>query len=134
MKFVVVPALVSCLALASLPSCSPRAGGAAAETAPAAPAKSYADAWAVTIAGTPMGTVEGVMTITEADGALGGTMRAQGATFQLKDVARTDGGLAASFYYPEAGSDVTIELEGDETADTLTGETMGQFLTTARRQ
>ena len=122
------------LSLAAAPACTPKAADATAATAPAAPAKSFADEWDVSIADTPMGNVSAVLAITETDGALGGTIRAQGQTYQLKDVKRTADGMTATFFYPEVGSDVVIELEGEETADTLTGETMGDFLTTAKRR
>ena len=125
----------SAIALAT--SCNPTRTVAASvktDNAAAPAAKSFADAWDVTIAGTPMGTVTGVLTVTETDGALGGTLRAQGQTLQLKSVNRTADGMDATFYYPDAGSDVTIELEGEETADVLSGETMGQFMTTATRK
>lgn len=138
MKKVVVPALLSCLTLAALPSCSPRGGGAVTTTeAPAeaaAPAKDYADAWDLTVSETPLGTVTGVLTITEADGALGGSLRTQGVTYDMKRVVRTDDGITASFFFPDAGADVDIVLEGPADADVLNGQTMGDFLTVAKRQ
>ena len=99
MKFVVVPALLSCLALATLPSCTPKSGGAVAKTAPAAPAKTYADAWDITVSETPLGTVTGVLTLTEADGALAGSLRTGGQTYRMKRVARTDEGVTATFFF-----------------------------------
>ena len=132
--------LTAALLLSLAAACTPKAADATATTAPAktatpAPAaKSFADEWDVSIADTPMGNVSAVLAITEADGALGGTIRAQGQTYQLKDVKRTADGMTATFFYPEVGSDVVIELEGEETGDTLSGETMGDFLTTAKRR
>ena len=125
----------SAIALAT--SCNPTrtvAASAKTDNAAAPAAKSFADEWDVSIAGTPMGNVNAVMAVTETDGALGGTIRAQGQTYRLKDVKRTADGMTATFFYPEAGADVTIELEGEEGADTLSGETMGDFLTTAKRR
>lgn len=107
----------------------------AAGSEAAAPAKTFVDAWDVTIANTPMGTVTGVLTLTEGeDQTLGGTFAGEGETFQLKDVSVDDTSLRATFYYPSGGTDVPIRLEGDPSADELTGRTMGEYTTTARRQ
>lgn len=130
--------LVPFLLAAALAACSSTRQTAATTPPPAeatAPAKTFVDAWDVTIAETPMGTVEGVLTLTEGDdGTLGGTLVSQGATIDLKTAERTDDGVLVTFYYPEAGGDVPIRLTGDADADALTGVTMGQFMTTARRQ
>ena len=134
MKHLLTAALLLSLAAAA---CTPKAAtttASAKTTTPAPAAKSFADEWDVSIADTPMGNVTAVLAITDTDGALGGTIRAQGQTYQLKDVKRTANGMTATFFYPEVGSDVVIELEGEETGDTLSGETMGDFLTTAKRR
>ena len=137
MKIVVLTALLSGVALATFPSCTPKAGEAAAKTsatAPAAPAKSYADAWDITVSDTPLGTVTGVLTLTETDGALGGSLRTGGQTYAMKRVVRTDDGVTATFFFPDAGADVDITLAGAQDADVLSGRTMGDFLTVAKRQ
>ena len=128
-----LPLAAALLSLAAV-ACSPKATTATSPTATTTAAKSFADDWDVSIAGTPMGNVNAVLSLTDTDGALSGTIRAQGQTYQLKSASRTADGVNATFFYPEAGADVTIELRGEETADTLSGETMGDFITTAKRR
>ena len=125
--------------LLALSACTPKAtnGPASAKTdttASATPAKSFVDAWDVTMSDTPLGTVNGVLTVEETAGKLGGVFVSQGQTYSLTKAAVTDAGMTASFYYPEAQTNVDIVLKGAPTADELTGTTMGDFKTVARRK
>ncbi len=129
------------LSLLSVFACTPKAAGpASAKTdtsvtsMPSTPAKSFVDAWDVTMSDTPLGTVKGVLTITDTGGKLGGSFVAQGQTYTITKAAATASGMTASFYYPEAQANVDVVLKGSPTADELTGTTMGDFKTVARRK
>ncbi len=124
--------------LLTLFACTPKATGpASAKTDTSAsmtPAKSFVDAWDVTMSDTPLGTVSGLLTVEETAGKLGGTFVAQGQTYTLTKAAVSDDGMTATFYYPDAQANVDIVLKGVSTADMLTGTTMGDFKTTAKRK
>lgn len=122
-----------------LTACTPKAttGPASAKTDTSAsrtPAKSFVDRWDVTMNDTPLGTVSGVLTITDTAGKLGGTFVTERQTYTLTKTAVGDDGMTATFYYPDAQTNVDIVLKGAPTADELTGTTMGDFKTVARRK
>ncbi len=134
MKPIVLLSLLLTLSLA----CTPKAAGpGSTRTNPpvsVTPAKSFVDSWNVTMSDTPLGTVNGVLTVRDTGGKLGGTFVAEGQTYTLTKAAATDAGMTATFYYPEAQTNVDIVLKGAPTADELTGTTMGDFKTVARRK
>ncbi len=105
-----------------------------AATEAMAPKATYAGTYNLMVAGTPLGDVRGELTITESAEGLGGTFVSNGQNFKLKNVAPTDDGMTATFYYADYSTDVTIDLDGAPGAATLTGLTMGEFKTTAERQ
>ncbi|MEM7575269.1 MAG: hypothetical protein AAF433_20345 [Bacteroidota bacterium] len=97
------------------------------------PEKSFVDRWDLTIFGTPLGTVNGILTIVQAEGELSGTFSSQGEVIPLKTVSLEAEKLSTIFFYPAYGVDVDIVLEGMPTANTLEGETYGDFRTVAER-
>ena len=106
---------------------------ACAGTRTKAPAKSYADRWDITIYGTPMGTISGILNLVEGEDGIGGTFSAQGEVYELQTVFAEAEKLSAVFFFPAYDVDVDIVLEGEPTLDTLEGETFGEYRTIAER-
>lgn len=98
------------------------------------PAKTFADTWTVSMSNTPLGNVEGELTIVSTAEGMSGTWSADGQTLPLSTVMKTEEGMVAVFYFPSYDIDVDIDLTGEETADSLTGITMGEYRTTAVRK
>ena len=131
------PALPLALAgLLALAACSAGRRGATAEPpAERVAPKTFADEWAVRIAGTPQGDATGILTVVAGDdGALTGTIATDEGTLELSTATATAEQLTVSFYYPPANTNVDIRLTGAPSADELSGLTLGQFATTAVRQ
>lgn len=104
-------------------------------TAPAAaPDKTYADVWEVTVSNTPMGTVNGEMTLEEGPDGMTGSFTAGGKSTELRNVERTDEGLLIEFYSSEYQTDVDIRLSGAPDADTLEGTSLNSYKTVATRK
>ena len=105
-----------------------------ATTEAMAPKATYAGSYNLMVEGTPLGDVQGELMITDSAEGMGGTFVSNGQTFKLKNVAPTDDGMTATFYYADYSTDVTIDLDGAPGAAMMTGLTMGEFKTTAKRR
>jgi hypothetical protein len=95
---------------------------------------SYAGDWAVSIAGTPLGDVQGTLSLMPAeDGSLSGKFASNGAEYDLRSVTVNEASLRAVFYYSDYGVDVEIKLDGAP-AGPLSGVTNNEYMTTAQRK
>lgn len=104
-------------------------------TAPAAaPSETYAGMWDVTVSDTPMGTVNGELSLQEGANGLEGSFTAGGQSTDLRSVGRTDDGLLIMFYSSEYQTDVDIRLKGEPGDDTLEGTALRTYKTVATRK
>jgi hypothetical protein len=106
-------------------------------TAPASaptPAASYAGTWALSIQNTPAGTITGDLQLSETSGELSGKLLTGGSEIDVPTVERTSDGLRLEFYSNDYQMDVVIRLTGEPDADSLTGQTLGQYQTVATRK
>ncbi len=95
---------------------------------------SYAGDWAVSITGTPLGDVQGTLSLLPAaDGSLSGKFASNGAEYDLRSVTVSEESLRAVFYYSDYGVDVEIKLAGAP-AGPLSGITNNEYMTTAQRR
>lgn len=106
---------------------------ASCASAPKVAAPSFVGDWEVVVKNTPLGTIPGTLSINTAEDGFTGTFNSQGSSFRLKSVTATDAGLQVMFYFPDQDMDVDMDLRGTPTENTLTGQTLGQFMTTATR-
>jgi hypothetical protein len=103
-------------------------------TSAPAPAPSYAGDWDITIKDTPAGTFTGVLSIAESADGLTGTLNTGGDSIDLSTVKRTEDGVMVEFYSPDYQMDIDIRLKGDPDAPSLTGTTLGDYMTVATRK
>lgn len=97
-------------------------------------APSFAGTWSVTVEDTPLGTQTGKMILEDKEGGLKGTyITPDGKSIPLRGVKTTADGMTASFYMADYDVDVDVVLKGKPTDAVLTGTSMGQYSTTAKR-
>lgn len=107
---------------------------ASCASAPKAAPPSFVGDWEVVISSTPLGTIPGTLTIQRgADDGLTGSFKSQGATYRLTSATATENSLQVSFYFPDQDLNVGMNLQGPPTANALTGQTLGQYRTSANR-
>jgi hypothetical protein len=128
-------ALLTVLAIGCSTPTATSPSGSDSPTAPApAPAASYAGDWDLTIRNTPVGTFTGVLSITETDDGLSGTLTSSGQTIDMRSVEQTDDGMRVEFYSTDYQMDIDIRLTGDPGDVSLTGTTLGDYTTVATRK
>lgn len=106
---------------------------ASCASAPKVAPPSFAGDWEVVVENTPMGTIPGTLSINKAEDGYSGTFDSQGSSYRLKSVNATETGLQVTFYFPDQDLDVDIDFRGAPTSNTLSGQTLGQYTTTATR-
>jgi hypothetical protein len=126
--------LFSLLLVMSLLSLGCATKKVAIATPPITPEMAYSGNWLISIAGTPLGDVQGMLRLSVSDGgAFEGSFTANGTEYPLRSAQAGSENLRAAFFFNDYGVDVEMKLNG-EPVGPLNGVTNDEYMTTAERQ